>query len=159
MGVTTENREAYRLLRVEGFLDNRTPESLALADAVDRMIAERDERPVVLDLGGVYYMNSAMIGRLVEWHMALGRAGGRIALLAPAGSIRAVLEMTGLSHLLPIAECEAELPAVLEKAAPALPPEGTVDARAVTDEIERSMTSGRAPAEDRGSQIGRLLGG
>jgi hypothetical protein len=67
--------------------------------------------------------------------------------------------MTGLSHVLPIVENEAGLAEALDRPLAPLPPEGEVDARAVTDEIERSMVSGQAPAEDRGSQIGRLLEG
>ncbi len=159
MGVSVEEREGYRLLRAEGFLDARTPESAELAQAVEGCIADADARPLVLDLSRAYYMNSAMIGRLVEWHMALGRREGRLVLLAPTPSIRAVLEMTGLSHVLPIAGAEAGLAEALQKPLAPPPREGEVDARAVTDEIERSMVSGQAPVEDRNSEIGRLLEG
>lgn len=159
MGVSEEDRGDYRLLVVRGFLDGHTEESRQLEELLTRTAEDRDDRPLVLDLSGAIYMNSAMIGRLVQWYLAVTESARRGVLLAPAAGIRTVLEMTGLSHVLPIAGGAAELPACLAGEGPSLPAATAVDAEALTGEIERTMTSGEPPADGGRSQIGRLLGG
>lgn len=57
---------------------------------------------VLIDLGGVTFIASIGIRMLVLTARAVGGRGGRVALVAPQGPARDVLELTGIDNAIPI---------------------------------------------------------
>ena len=73
----------------------------ALLAAVDR-----GERRLLLNCGGLTYVDSAGVGELVSAYSAVVRRGGELKLLKPNGRLREVLQITRLDTLIPMCEDE-----------------------------------------------------
>jgi anti-anti-sigma factor len=56
-------------------------------------------RHFVLDISNVQFMNSACLGCLVEALNGMGKGGGRIALVNPAGSVQSLFRITRLDSV------------------------------------------------------------
>jgi anti-sigma B factor antagonist len=79
-----------------------------------RSLREQGYRSVVVDLGKVPYMDSAGLGDLVQAYATMTKAGGRLALLRPAGRLRDLLTIT---KLLTVFDCYDEETAALSSCA------------------------------------------
>ncbi|MEV4639564.1 STAS domain-containing protein [Actinoplanes sp. NPDC049548] len=55
---------------------------------------------VVVDLGGLTFIDSSGIHGLVTAHHAAQRSGGRVQLVNASGAVATVLELTGVDRLL-----------------------------------------------------------
>jgi stage II sporulation protein AA (anti-sigma F factor antagonist) len=62
---------------------------------------------MIIDMSGVSFIASIGIRHLVSAAKALSRRGGRLVLLNPTNMVTDVLETSGLTDLLPIAQSEA----------------------------------------------------
>jgi serine/threonine-protein kinase RsbW len=89
------------VLRPTGRLD--TAGAAALEETLLARIAA-GERRVVVDCSSVAYINSAGLRTLLVAAKRLKAAGGTFAVVAPAGQVRSVLEMSGFDAVFPIHE-------------------------------------------------------
>ena len=69
-----------------------------LWEALARLI-ERGHREVVVDMGGIEFMDSQGIAVLIRAHQRLAPEGGKVVVRAPREQARTVFEVTGLSQL------------------------------------------------------------
>ena len=76
-------------------------------DAELRGLAADPSCRVLVNLGGVTQMDSSGISTLVKSFVTLKRDGGSLKILNPTGSVREVLDVTGLIHCLPTFTDEA----------------------------------------------------
>jgi anti-sigma B factor antagonist len=76
---------------------------------------------VMLDLTGVDYIDSAGIGVLAMAAGQLKQAGGRLALVAGEGRVKAMVQLTGLHEIMPLSDTPHDAAARLN-AERALPP-------------------------------------
>ena len=67
----------------------------ALKESVTQLV-QQGARNVILDLGGVRYIDSTRLGELIAAHITIGRQGGRLLLV---GTPPRVLELLALSSL------------------------------------------------------------
>lgn len=82
--------------------------SPSLRDGLLRVINDEVPRGLVVNLASVSFIDSTGVGVLVGiWHRA--RAAARcLALAAPSGQARSVLEATGLATVLPVYDTRAQ---------------------------------------------------
>jgi anti-sigma B factor antagonist len=67
--------------------------------------------PVVVDLSGASFIDSAVLGVLIGEHDRARAAGVPLALVVGSGaghSVRRIVELTGLDAVLPVAETRAD---------------------------------------------------
>ena len=105
--VGTGTREGTRILRLSGPLDMETTVEF-------EKIARAESSPVlIVDFGGVPYMDSAGLGAIVGAYVSAQKAGRRIGLTGMNERLRALLELNRLSKILAtytsIAEAETAL--------------------------------------------------
>jgi anti-sigma B factor antagonist len=62
---------------------------------------------LLLNLSCIRYVDSCGLGEIVSAQLAARRAGGQVALLAPAPNVREVFEVTGLAQVFDIYADEA----------------------------------------------------
>jgi anti-anti-sigma factor len=89
----------------------------ALGDRLLRVLDEPGCRQVVLDLGRVEHMGSAMIGRVLGLHKRLRAREGQLVLCNVSAEILNALEVLRLSPLLSIHGNEQEALLALERSA------------------------------------------
>jgi anti-sigma B factor antagonist len=87
------------VVHLSGELDAATVP--VLASAVQAQI-ESGRRHVVLDLGGVTFLDSSGLGQFVSHHKTLRRLGGGLRLANPSSRVMAVLNLTGLDQVFEI---------------------------------------------------------
>jgi anti-sigma B factor antagonist len=94
------------VVTVTGEVDVST--SPSLRDGLLRVITDEVPRGLVVNLASVSFIDSTGVGVLVGiWHRA--RAATRcLALAAPSGQARGVLEATGLATVLPVYDTQAQ---------------------------------------------------
>jgi anti-anti-sigma factor len=155
MGIKLMECEGYRLVRITGFLDGHTSESRDLSELLCCSHHDIDNNHV-LDLSAVEYVNSTMLGNFVRFLGSSQKNNFQVLILNPPPSVLSVLDLTGLSHVLPVVACEAEIMRVLGAGAlPALPDE-EVDYTALSSEIEDLIIRGEAA--EGGGELERIVG-
>ena len=156
MSVTVLACEGYQLVRLTGFLDGHTSESSEtqefLEQAGDRL---RDHH--VLDLSQVEYVNSSMLGQFLKFLSVTQDRGCQLLIMNPPPSIANVLEMTGLTALMPIVQNEEEIRARLGTGQAKRIKTDDVDFDVLAEEIE-TIIKGETPDDQQQSQLGRILG-
>ena len=83
---------------------------LATVDILRQELAKvGDSEPLVIDLSDTAFLDSSILGAIVEAHARSLDAGGRFGLVVPDGSFAArLVELAGLSERLPVYRSRAE---------------------------------------------------
>ena len=81
--------------------------SVALRTAVRRLLEEGKKR-ILLNLGGVSYIDSSGIGELVSSYTAINKEAGQLKLLNLTQKLRDLLTITKLLTVFDVYESEAE---------------------------------------------------
>lgn len=98
MQFTTEHHRGHTVVGLTGRLD------LAEAPEVREVVAEvvaGGARRVVLDLGGVEFMDSSGLGALIGCLKVARRAGGDLRIARVGPRVGMVLELTSMHRVLP----------------------------------------------------------
>jgi anti-sigma B factor antagonist len=69
---------------------------------------EDDARLIVVDLGGVTFMDSTALGVLVRGVRTLEERGVRVRVVLPGQDARRIFEITTLDQVLPVSDSRAE---------------------------------------------------
>lgn len=88
--------------------------SEVLRQSVDALVQE-GKRAIVLDLGGVTYIDSAGVGELVRAYTTVTRAGGRLALAGLTKRVHDLLSVTKLITVFPVFDQPQEAVASLHE--------------------------------------------
>ena len=81
--------------------------SVALRDAI-RKLVEEDKQKILLNLGGVKYLDSTGIGELIANYTTVSRKGGQLKLLNLTDRVQNLLVITKLLTVFDAYENEAE---------------------------------------------------
>jgi anti-sigma B factor antagonist len=81
--------------------------SVALRTAIRRLLEEGKKR-ILLNLGGVSYIDSSGIGELVSSYTAINKEGGQLKLLNLTQKIKDLLTITKLLTVFDVYEREAD---------------------------------------------------
>ena len=82
----------------------------AVREQLDGLI-DAGLQSIVVDLRGVPFLDSSGLGVLLGRYRRLSERGGTIYLVAAAeGSVRTVLEMSGVRQVMPLLTSESEVP-------------------------------------------------
>lgn len=90
---------AYILVELAGEADVTGSETL-------RALLETQTRTkpglLVIDMSGLRFMDSAALQAILRAHKALGKDGGRLALVSPHDTVARVLQMTEVDRIVPV---------------------------------------------------------
>ena len=100
MPVTFVNRDGVLTAAISGELDHHTAASVR--EAVDRMAESSLPRELVLDFGGVGFMDSSGIGLIMGRYKLMQSMGGSVRVEHASPQLKKIMNLAGLS-LLPIA--------------------------------------------------------
>ena len=78
-----------------------------LKDKINSMVFE-GQKQIVLNLGGVSYMDSAGLGELVAAHAAVSKAGGKIKVINLTKRVSDLLSITKVLTIFDVYESEAD---------------------------------------------------
>ncbi len=104
MQIETREEEAYSVLLLSGEIDLSTSPSVRAA-ILDCLAGER---PAIVDLSKVTYIDSSGIASLVEGYQTAKSKGSRFCLVGVSEAAMNVLELARLEQVFPIFATEAE---------------------------------------------------
>ncbi len=95
MKIHEQVKDAVTILRVSGKLISG-PELMELKTAFQNVVNQDRHRKVLLDLGGVSWMDSSGLGVIVSGHTTISRAGGEMKILNATKKIHELFIITKL---------------------------------------------------------------
>ena len=108
MQYTAEQHSTHTVISPTGRLNMVSAPKLG--QAVTKTVTHGNTR-VVIDLGGVEFMDSSGLGALVRCLKIARAAGGDLRIASAGPQVRMVLELTGMDTVLtPYADAEAAFP-------------------------------------------------
>ncbi|MDR3686636.1 MAG: STAS domain-containing protein [Coriobacteriia bacterium] len=97
LAVVTSQRAGIPVLAFSGDLDG------ILVDEFERAVIETAQEScgsVIVDLGGVTYIDSQAFGRLLKAHVVLETSGGDIAIASSGADVTRIIRTFGADYLL-----------------------------------------------------------
>lgn len=79
-----------------------------LRDGLLRVVTDENDRCLVVNLSGVSFMDSTGLGVLVGIWRRLAARRGSLALASPSGQVQRILDIAGLTKILPVYDHEAD---------------------------------------------------
>lgn len=101
MEITASNHEDWTVLEVSGSVDASTAPAFQ-AEAMGRI--GQGAKKMAIDVSKVEYMSSAGLRVLLMIFKALKAGGGAMCMLSPSPFVAEVLELSGFSGIMPVAE-------------------------------------------------------
>ena len=95
----TELENGVRLIKLIGVLDMQGTFSVQIQFA---RYCEGEDLRVLVDLSGVTYISSIGIPMLINTARSVTSRGGKMALVGPIYDVNRVLDLTGVSIIIPI---------------------------------------------------------
>lgn len=99
MPVTFDHREGVLIAGISGDLDHHS--AAPIREAIDRMAESAMPKVLVLDFGGVGFMDSSGIGLIMGRYKLMDSMGGSVRVEHASSQLKKVIRLAGLS-LLPI---------------------------------------------------------
>ena len=99
--------------RLDGAVAVDIAGKIALADGTARLrdavrsLLEQGEEPILLNLAGVEYVDSAGLGEIVRTHASIRNRGRQLKIVDPSRKVRELLQITKLDRVLEIEPDEA----------------------------------------------------
>ncbi|HIS03973.1 MAG TPA: anti-sigma factor antagonist [Candidatus Pullichristensenella avicola] len=89
-----EKHRSMLIVRLEGELDHERIGPIRAE--LDALIRDPQVKHLILDMGGVSFMDSSAIGLVIGRYKALARRGGRVSVERTAPRVDRIFEMAGL---------------------------------------------------------------
>ena len=98
LGLDYEVRGTTAEIALNGDLDMAA--AFKLEPAIEGVVAQNDVDALVLDLGGINFIDSAGLGSLLSTHERLSDLGIRSTITRPSAAVERVLDATGTRDVL-----------------------------------------------------------
>lgn len=97
MRYETEQIGGALVVKLYGEIDHHCVSEIR--DDIDRQIAIRNINSLIVDLGGVEFMDSSGIGMIMGRYKNMVSRGGKMMLVRPQPQVDKVLELSGIKKL------------------------------------------------------------
>ena len=97
MRYETEQIGGALVVKLYGEIDQHCVSEIR--DDIDRQIAIRNINSLIVDLGGVEFMDSSGIGMIMGRYKNMVSRGGKMMLVCPQPQVDKVLELSGIKKL------------------------------------------------------------
>ena len=97
MRYETEQIGGALVVKLYGEIDQHCVSEIR--DDIDRQIAIRNINSLIVDLGGVEFMDSSEIGMIMGRYKNMVSRGGKMMLVRPQPQVDKVLELSGIKKL------------------------------------------------------------
>lgn len=97
MRYETEQIGGALVVKLYGEIDQHCVSEIC--DDIDRQIAIRNINSLIVDLGGVEFMDSSGIGMIMGRYKNMVSRGGKMMLVRPQPQVDKVLELSGIKKL------------------------------------------------------------
>jgi len=106
LNITERQNDSITILDLEGKI--RLGEGSAELHEALRLLAERNEKKILLNLAAVSYIDSSGLGELVSGFSKLHKSGGELKLFHLSERSNELMKMTGLLTVFDVYDSESE---------------------------------------------------
>src|SRR6185369_14715880 len=106
LNITERHHDLITILDLEGKI--RLGEGSAELDEAFRLLVEKGEKKVLLNLANVSYVDSSGLGELVSGYTTIHKAGGELKLFSLSGNVYDLMTMTKLLTVFDVYDNESE---------------------------------------------------
>jgi len=106
MNLTSRQNKDFWVLDISGRID-RINDAVVLKDEVDRILSEK-HADIAFNLDSVSYLDSGALNVIITVRNRLERENAQLILLSPNEYVRDVIDVVGLSKVIPIYNSEKE---------------------------------------------------
>ena len=99
-------------IKIDGEIDHHS--SAELRTRIDEYIQGSNTKYIVMDFSKVGFMDSSGIGMVVGRYKNIKRVGGELCIISAGKSIKRILEMSGITSLIPIYNNQEEFLGVVK---------------------------------------------
>ena len=100
MNMDIKNHNGAAVAVLSGEIDHHNAKELR--SQLDRFIISAQPRELVIDMGGITFMDSSGIGLIMGRSKLIKECGGRLEVLNPQPYIRRVLKLAGIERIVKI---------------------------------------------------------
>jgi stage II sporulation protein AA (anti-sigma F factor antagonist) len=95
------------MARIKGEIDLAVTDELR--DVIDQRIKKEKFKAVILDLGGVSFIDSSGLGFILGRYKKITAQGGKMFIVRARPSVSRMLEVSGIKKLIPVYATEKEV--------------------------------------------------
>jgi len=95
------------MARIKGEIDLATADELR--DIIDDRLKKEKFKAVILDLGGVSFIDSSGLGFILGRYKKIKDQGGKLYIVRARTSVSRILELSGIKKLIPVYASENEV--------------------------------------------------
>ena len=89
---------AYLVARFSGEIDHHS--AAVIKDAVDNYYLQSGRRHIIMDFGGVTFMDSSGIGMIIGRYKKAGLNGGKVYAVGLSATVGRIFEISGLKKII-----------------------------------------------------------
>ena len=93
-------------VRIDGEIDHHSTEQLRTN--IDGYITGSNTKYIVMDFSKVGFMDSSGIGMVMGRYRNIKRIGGELCIIAAGGIVKRILDMSGITGIIPIYKNQEE---------------------------------------------------
>lgn len=102
MNIEFSNEKKALIMKICGEIDHRY--ATRIRNEADRKIVTYSDKQFIMDLGGVTFVDSSVIGVIIGRYKLVKSFGNAVAIVVSNASVVKLLEMAGLNRIIPFYE-------------------------------------------------------
>jgi anti-anti-sigma factor len=106
MDIVGRDKHKYKVVDISGKID-RLKDSIVLKSHINTLV-EKNHLNVALNLSKVTYLDSGALNVIIYCHNTLKKLNGKLVLIEPNEYVQDVLDVVGLTKVVPIYSTEEE---------------------------------------------------
>jgi len=107
MNIEFSNEKDVLIMKIDGEIDHRY--SIRIRNEADRKIVTYPDRHLVMDLSGVSFVDSSVIGVIIGRYKLVKSFGGKISIVVSNPAVIKLLDMAGIRKIIPIYRTLSEI--------------------------------------------------
>ena len=102
MNLQFSNEKDFLIMSINGEIDHRY--AIRIRNEADRKIVTYPDKKLIIDLTGVTFMDSSVIGVIIGRYKLVMSLGGSIAIVSSNETLGRILQMSGIPKIIRIYE-------------------------------------------------------
>ena len=100
MNIEFSNEKDALIMKIDGEIDHRY--AISIRNEADRKIVTYPDKRLIMDLSGVTFVDSSVIGVIIGRYKLVKSFGGSVLIVASDKAVVRLLDMAGIRKIIPI---------------------------------------------------------
>ena len=106
MNIEFSNEKNNLIMKIDGEIDHSY--AVRIRNEADRKIVTYPDKHLIMDLSGVTFVDSSVIGAIIGRYKLVKSFGGNMAIVASDSAVIKLLDMAGIHKIMPVYQTLAD---------------------------------------------------